>query len=191
VRSLVGTAVRPNHLTALRVVTGLAAVACFATNASLQGGAWFLVSAFLDRADGELARLSGATTRSGHYLDLAGDLLVTSLLFVGIGAGLRSHAAVGEWAVGLGVLAGGSIALIFLLVSLMENDGLTAMRGGGPLDPDDVLFLVAPVAWAGWLPELLLAAAAGAPAFLFFVFVRWWLTRRRGAGHARFRNPAD
>ena len=51
VRPLVGTWVRPNHLTTLRVVTGVVACACFSlpgTSAGMAwGGAFWLISAFL------------------------------------------------------------------------------------------------------------------------------------------------
>ena len=58
VRPLIGTAVRPNHLTTLRLLTGIAACVALAlgTRAGMWwGGGLWLVSAFLDRADGELA----------------------------------------------------------------------------------------------------------------------------------------
>jgi archaetidylinositol phosphate synthase len=60
VRPLVGTWVRPNHLTLLRLVTGALACALLAVGggrAELWSGILWLFSAFLDRADGELARI--------------------------------------------------------------------------------------------------------------------------------------
>jgi len=59
VRALLGTRVRPNHLTTLRLVSGIAACLCFApgTNSGMNwGGLLWLVSALLDRAVGELAQ---------------------------------------------------------------------------------------------------------------------------------------
>ncbi len=180
VRRLAGTGITPNHLTALRLGTGLLAVASLARGASVAGGAWFLVSAFLDRADGELARLTGASSPAGHYFDLASDLAVTSLLFVGIGYGLRSHPLLGPWALPLGIAAGVSVAAIFCVVTAMEAGGRPALPGAGGFDADDILFLVPPLAWVGWLPQLLVAAAAGAPLFLLLLAGR----RRRSARSA-------
>ncbi|MDQ2694334.1 MAG: CDP-alcohol phosphatidyltransferase family protein [Pseudomonadota bacterium] len=164
VRPLVDTAVTPNHLTTLRLLTGLGAVALFALGSrggEVWGGVLFVLSAFLDRADGELARIGGRTSPGGHIYDLLCDALVTALLFVGIGIGLR-HGPLGGWAVLLGMLAGGAVAFIFWLLARLDDD---PFAGAGGFDPDDLLYLVGPLAWLGWLQPFLLAAGAGAPAF--------------------------
>jgi archaetidylinositol phosphate synthase len=62
---LLGTRVRPNHLTTLRLISGLAACLCFGlgTNSGMiWGGVLWLVSALLDRADGERARIGKMMT---------------------------------------------------------------------------------------------------------------------------------
>jgi phosphatidylglycerophosphate synthase len=169
VRRLGGSAIRPNHLTLLRLLTGLAAVVCFAAGLDIMGGCWFLLSALLDRADGELARLTGSHSRIGHYFDLGSDAVVNSLVFVGIAAGLRADPLLGPWALGLGLVAGLSIAAIFWLVCQLEASGQQLVTGVAGFDPDDALFLVAPVAWVGWLAPLLVAAAIGAPLFLLLL----------------------
>jgi phosphatidylglycerophosphate synthase len=173
VRRLAATRVAPNHLTALRLFTGLVAAGCFATGRNGAAGLWFLASAFLDRADGELARLTGRTSPAGHRFDLASDLLVTSLAFVAIGVALRDRPDLGFPPLGLGLIAGVSIAAIFARVAVIEASAGTAptdSRGG--FDADDALFLIAPVAWLGWLPQLLLAAAIGAPLFFLLLWIR-------------------
>lgn len=182
VRRLARTPVTPNQLTALRLATGLVAVACFASGDHLQGGLWFLASAFLDRADGELARISGRTSPTGHWLDLGSDAVVTSLVFVGIGAGLRSDTHLGSWALPLGALAGSAVAAIFLVVTLLEKEGRAVVPGAGGFDPDDALFVVPVMAWAGWLPLLLLAAAIVAPLFLALVLLGAAWHRLSGRG---------
>ena len=80
VRPLVGTGVTPNHLTTLRLLTGI--LACLALIPA--NGAWlwwagwlWLASALLDRADGELARIGGMSTPGGHRYDY--------VLFSGLG----------------------------------------------------------------------------------------------------------
>ena len=49
-----------------------------------------ILSNFLDHSDGELARMSGKTSRIGHLYDLASDAAVTILLFVAIGIGVAA-----------------------------------------------------------------------------------------------------
>jgi archaetidylinositol phosphate synthase len=93
VRPLIGTAVRPNHLTTLRLLTGLAACVGLAlgTRAGMWwGGGLWLVSAFLDRADGELARIGNMMSPGGHRYDYLADVSVNTAFFVAIGFGLRN-----------------------------------------------------------------------------------------------------
>src|ERR1700753_1604584 len=70
----------PNHLTTVRLAVGLAAAAAFlpGTYRWMNIGALLMVlSNFLDHTDGELARISGKTSRIGHIYDLASDALGT------------------------------------------------------------------------------------------------------------------
>ncbi|TLY73790.1 MAG: CDP-alcohol phosphatidyltransferase family protein, partial [Gammaproteobacteria bacterium] len=71
--------VTPNHLTTVRLATGIAAAAAFVPGTygwSNLGALLLILSNFLDHADGELARLSGKTSRIGHLYDLASDAAV-------------------------------------------------------------------------------------------------------------------
>ena len=55
---LVRTSVTPNHLTGVRLLTGIIACGLFATGSrelEIWGGWMWLLSAFLDRADGRIA----------------------------------------------------------------------------------------------------------------------------------------
>jgi phosphatidylglycerophosphate synthase len=90
VAPLKDTWVTPNHLTTVRLAVGLAAAAAFlpGTYAWSNAAALLLIlSNFLDHTDGELARISGKTSRIGHLYDLASDAAVTVLLFIAIGIG--------------------------------------------------------------------------------------------------------
>ena len=112
VAPMIGTGLRPNHLTTLRLLSGVAACVCFAfgTNAGMWwGGGLWLLSAFLDRADGELARIGNMMSRGGHIYDYYTDNLVNSLFFLAIGVGLR-HSWLGHWAIPLGGGAGAAVA---------------------------------------------------------------------------------
>src|SRR5271170_2363033 len=126
VAPLIDSWVTPNHLTTLRLLVGLAAAAAFlpGTYAWSNIGALLLVlSNFLDHTDGELARVSGKSSRFGHLYDLASDAAVTILIFVAIGIGVEaeSRLALPLPAVALGAAAGCSIALIFYLRMRIEE----------------------------------------------------------------------
>ena len=178
VKPLVGTRLTPNHLTTLRLVTGLGAAGAFAVGASpwhYYGAAAFVLSVLLDRADGELARLGGRTSPGGHVYDLVADAVSDILVFVGIGIGLRDS-LLGLWAVPMGIAAGGAVVIIFwLIVRIEERAGARAAELGGVagFDPDDAI-LVVPVAMAaGGAVPLLIAATVGAPAFALFFYWRF------------------
>ena len=63
----------------------------------------------MDRADGELARISGNTSPWGHQYDYFSDVFVTALFFIGIGIGLRGttfwNVELGLWTIVMGVCA--------------------------------------------------------------------------------------
>lgn len=169
---LVPTPVTPNQLTTLRLLTGLAAAAAFGLGdepwTAIAGGL-FVLSILLDHADGILARIANKTSRFGYVYDLWTDAAVNSLVFLGIGFGLRDG-ALGYWAALLGLIAGLSVTGIFFAVQRLEA------QAGAPLgwnlwriDPDHALFLIPIAAWAGGLPILLYAAVAAAPIVLLLL----------------------
>lgn len=186
VRPLVGTRITPNHLTLLRLVTGVAAAAAFAAGTNswvFWGGVLFLFSTFLDRADGELARLGNMRSDWGHQFDLVCDLSVTALLFVGIGFGLR-NSILGEWAIPLGVCTGMTIVAIFwvreMINEIKAEDDPDFAAVHPMFDMDDVLYSVGPIAWLGLLLPFLICAFVGAP-----LFAVWLLRRYHRLRHAR------
>ncbi|MGH6609544.1 MAG: CDP-alcohol phosphatidyltransferase family protein [Burkholderiaceae bacterium] len=181
VRPLVGTWVKPNHITTVRLLSGIAAAAMFAVGDrqwDIWAGVVFVVSAFLDRADGELARLSGQTSEWGHTYDVASDMTVTVITFIAIGIGLRTS-ALGYWAIVMGVVTGITIAAIYQLAFVIERSSAAkAFAGAGGFDPDDALFVIGPIAWLGALKALLIAAVIGAPLFLLFTLLRYRQRKR-------------
>ena len=186
---MVNTPVTPNHLTAVRLVTGVAACVAFSIGTrewDIWGGCLWLFSAFLDRADGELARVSGKTSAIGHKFDLFCDVTVTSLFFLGAGIGLRGETLfgleLGQWPIWLGVAgtAGVFVAEVFaeLIDSAQADTGERAYPGIWGFDFDDILYLFAPVVWLDWHLYFVHGASLGAPAF---ALVTWWKWRRKGA----------
>lgn len=169
----------PNHLTTVRLAFGLAAAAAFVpgTYGWINVGALLLVlSNFLDHTDGELARISGKTSRIGHLYDLASDALVTIALFVAIGVGVGAR--VGTLAqlppALLGLVAGASVALIFFLRMRIERLGGKAaskQASLGGFETEDVLYLLPLVTIFNGLTPFLIAASIGAPLFAVWVVI--------------------
>jgi archaetidylinositol phosphate synthase len=177
VRPLVGTVVRPNHLTTLRLLTGIAACVAFALGSRAGmwwGGGLWLVSAFLDRADGELARIGNMMSPGGHRYDYLADVWVNTLFFIAIGVGLR-HSWLGAWSLPLGVISGVAILLGSLFSEWLERRspvGAKGISGKWGFDPDDALYLMGPLAWLGWLSPILVGASVGATVVMIIQGVR-------------------
>lgn len=162
------TWVTPNHLTTLRLATGLGACALFTQSdprLDVWGGILWVLSTLLDYADGELARASGKSSRFGHLYDYATDVLCNALFFVSIGIGL-CDSVLGWWAVPLGSLAGTSIVAASMLAEAIEKrdaSGTKLVPSAGGFDLEHIMYLFGPAAWLGLLLPLLVGAAIGAP----------------------------
>lgn len=175
------TGITPNHVTTLSLLFGLSAGVLYASGESrLADGAalLFILSALFDHADGELARLTGRTSRFGRYYDLVVGWIVYVALFMGIGWGLRDG-ALGGWSIVLGLVAGISISVIFaLLFEAEERSGKAAVQQPevAGFQIEDVMYLVGPITWFGGLQPFLIAAGIGAP-----LFAAWtaWTHRKR------------
>ncbi|MGE3772964.1 MAG: CDP-alcohol phosphatidyltransferase family protein [Gammaproteobacteria bacterium] len=181
VTPLIETPITPNHLTFVRFVVGIAGAVMFGLGDHPVAAALLVIlSNFLDHTDGELARMSGKTSRFGHYFDLASDALVTVGMFLGIGIGLVD--ALGERAAWMGGLAGLAVAGIFHLRNLIENrHGKIATRQPRfrGFEAEDVLYLVPLVTLLGGLQGFLHAAAIGAPLAFLIVLVQYVAIERR------------
>src|SRR5262249_43910563 len=167
VRPLVGTGVTPNHLTTLRLLTGLLACAALlpADGAWLGWAGWlWLASQLLDRADGELARIGDMATPGGHRYDYIVDNVVNPGFFIALGFGLR-ESALGVAAVALGLWTAAALYVCGYwseALERLEGTGRKAYSGTFGFDPDDLLYLLAPIVWLGWRAELLVGACFGA-----------------------------
>lgn len=189
VRRLAFTAVTPNQLTASRLFTALAASVLLAggdRGLADAAGIVFIVSFFLDRADGDLARLSGKTSPWGHRFDMCADYSANVLIFVGMGFGLQDS-ALGPTAIALGAVAGSAIVLIFWLVSFVERaEGAAVFPTAGGFDPDDAMVFIPLSIWLDGEIYILVAAAIGAPSFF-----AWSLWRFRKAVGQLSLSPRD
>jgi len=194
--------VTPNHLTTVRLIVGVAGALAFTP------GTWgwtnlaallVIVSNFLDHTDGELARLSGKTSRIGHLYDLASDAVVTILLFCCIGIGVATSGArivpSGLSAALMGTVAGAAVALIFYLrmrIEEMLGKAGTKQSSLAGLETEDILYLLPLVTLFSGLTPFLIAAVVGAPLFALLVvadFIR--VQRRLAVARPVFPEPTD
>jgi phosphatidylglycerophosphate synthase len=186
VTPLLGTPVTPNHLTTLRLAIGLAGAYYLSLGqfwlCSL-GALLIALSNFVDHTDGELARISGQSSKIGHFYDLACDALVTVLLFAGIGFYVHVHHP--DWFVPaqwLGGVAGVAVALIFFLrmrIESMVGKAGTKQASMAGFETEDVLYLLPVVTILNGMTPFLFAAAVGAPLFALYVVVDYWRVARR------------
>jgi archaetidylinositol phosphate synthase len=189
VTPLVPTRVTPNHLTTLRLLIGVAGAFYLARGDFLHvniGAFLIVLSNFVDHTDGELARISGKTSRIGHFYDLAADALVTILLFLGMGWGLGAAGhGTGDWRVPpavLGGIAGVAVAVIFFLrmrIEEMAGKAGTQQAFVGGFETEDVLYLLPIVTLTGVASPFVLAASIGAPVFAAWVVLDYWRVMRR------------
>ncbi len=174
VRPLARTSVHPNAITTLGLMMGLLAGYLFAQGdpvlANWAAGV-FMFAAFIDHADGELARLVNKTSTFGHYYDHVAVAVSYVTLFVGMGIGQR-YGPLEDWAVPLGVVAGLAVAATMSVrVEIEVREGTEAVKQGSiaGFEPEDILYMVGPVIWLGYGIPFLVAAGIGAPLFLLWV----------------------
>lgn len=185
----VRTRVTPDHLTALRLATGLGAAASFACGGAgwmLLGTCLFLVSALLDRADGELARQTRRFSRHGHRWDLMADCACTASAFLGLGFG-AAGGVLGQGSVALGVLAGTGVVCVFWQVNVAGTGALSGYAGKGGrvlADPDDAMFAVPLLLWFAGAETVLALAGVLAPAAALWAGVTGVANRRHRRGTA-------
>jgi archaetidylinositol phosphate synthase len=168
VKPLVDTPVTPNHLTTGRLLFGVAAAGAFALGETFWnwiGALCFLLSMILDRADGELARLGGTTSRFGAYYDLVTDAICNSVIFIGIGVATM-QGSFGTWGLLLGIIAGISVSIIFLVIMQTEiqfGHGTATFDHTAGFDPDDAMIIVPIAVAVGFGDYLLIVAAVCSP----------------------------
>ena len=185
VQPLVDTPVTPNHLTTGRLLSGLTAALCFGIGDlswNLLGALAFIVSMLLDRADGELARLSGKSSKFGAIYDLVTDAICNAALFIGLGVAAMDG-ELGNWALVMGIVAGISISIIFYMVievAASIDASAAAFNSFAGFDPDDAMIIV-PIGAALGFGQLLLTLAAFITPFVAVFICRDMMKRRQRA----------
>jgi archaetidylinositol phosphate synthase len=184
VRPLVNTAITPNHLTTGRLVFGLVAAVCFSVGETVwnvMGALTFIISMVLDRADGELARLSGKSSRFGAIYDLVTDAICNAALFIGLGVAAM-NAGLGLWGIAMGVVAGISISIIFyavIEVAASVDASAAAFNSFAGFDPDDAIIIVPIGALLGYGQLLLTLAAIITPFVAIYICHDMYKRRQR------------
>jgi hypothetical protein len=177
VRRLAPTWVTPDHLTALRFATALAAAAAFAHGGPgwvAAGAGVFTISALLDRADGELARQTRRFSQHGHRYDLIADCASGAMAFAALGIGAASG-PLGWAALALGLLAAAGVTALFWQINVRAAAPLPRYAAGDGrvlADPDDGMFAVPVLLWCFGPDVLLLCAGIVTP------LLALWLARR-------------
>lgn len=184
VRPLVNAPISPNMLTVFGMLVGLGSCWLFSRGdptLSNWGGLLFMFAVFMDHVDGAHARSSGKTSKFGHYLDHIGAATTYSAGFIGIGLGAGSEMT-GSWGPWLGLITAISITIIFsvrLGVEIQHGAEVVEQTPRAGFEIEDILYLVGPVAWLGWLDGFILAAGIGTPIFLVWVLFDAWRISRR------------
>lgn len=149
------------------------------------GAGLFLLSALLDRADGELARQTRRFSRFGFRFDLISDCIATSLIFIGLGFGAASSLPL---EIGSQPMAGpllgfsGAVSTILTFGQLaMEppDDGRPRSPIIRKFDPDDAMLIVPIAIWCGGSGWILLACGVLTPLGAIGVALSRLVERRR------------
>lgn len=190
-RRLAPLGVRPNQMTLLSMLIGLAAAPCFLSAQpawQIVGALLFVAHSVLDGCDGELARLTFHETRLGGLLDFASDNVVHVAVFACMALGW-SAAIAADWPLLLGlgaVLGTGGSAFVVYWTTLRRK-----AAGNGPvytsvtaaeranrlsrmldeLSRRDFIYLVPALALFGKAQWLVALGGVGAPVFLLLLAV--------------------
>ncbi len=176
------TSFTPNQITYLSLLIGLIAAFFFFTGsyqAGIAGAVLLLFSAWIDCADGEVARLKFMTSEWGAKLDIISDNIVHCSVFFAIGMGL--YFSTGESVFKyLGMLAvlGSLTAFILLSKTILrkkaeatEKPSLESCNENfsDQLANRDFIYLLFALALFGRLDAFILLTAAGSNLFVIYL----------------------
>jgi phosphatidylglycerophosphate synthase len=173
IRPFARTPLTPNMVTGISFAFGLASACVFATAMDTMAG-WgallFMLAVLTDHMDGELARMTGRTSKIGHHLDYIVGTLNYAALFIGLGIGM-SAGPWGDAALALGLTVGIANPVICGLRMLMDSrhgaEAVEHPRFGG-FEIEDFIYLLGPITWLGGIEYFFLFYGLGTFGYLVF-----------------------
>ena len=175
----------PNQITTLSLLLALLAAILFALGEAVYahwGAGLFVLARLLDHFDGELARLSGRSSRFGYYYDYAVGTISYGAIFAAIALHL-SLGPLGLWAWALGALSVlAAVATLPLILILDREKGFEEGEAVGypyvaGFELEDGFYLLVPITWLGWLAPFFVLVGAGAT--LYMLWTAWRVLRIR------------
>ncbi len=169
-RRIAGTRLRPNHVTAVDLVVGLASGVAIAIDHPDLGALLFLVARLIDCVDGELARIQGTSSKFGEYFDLFAGTCTYLSFFAGLAVWSYLHEN-GEFV---------SVLLLIVLAAVMLNTVLLLVRQKllhdrteefptlGRLNLEDGAYLIPVGIWLGFPFETFAFVSIGAALFVLW-----------------------
>ena len=186
VKQLVRSPITPNQITyfsLLLAICGSILLTVGKSSYSNCGVLLFIFARFLDHLDGELARQKEMKSKIGYYLDYIAGGISYGTLFICLGIGFQGG-FLGNWSIIIGLTGCfTAVACVFLNLKIDEkNDQVDPAKGesiGYPMilgfELEDGIYLMAPIAWLGWLEPFFISAGIGAA--IYGVWTLYELTR--------------
>ena len=181
-RPFVNTGLHPNFLTLLSLLLGVGCGALFVfCEPGIENLAVtvFMGAVLVDHMDGELARMSGKTSRFGHFFDYVVGSLNYTILFCSIGIAIFRWSGA-ETALIFGLIAGFSnIFIVSLRLSMELKFGPDSVQhpSSSGFEIEDFIYLIGPITWLGGLDYFFWLYGAGTICYLvwtFFTFLCKW-----------------
>ena len=179
IRPFAHTALHPNAVTGMSLALGVTAAWMFSVDVERLAG-WaallFMLAVLTDHADGELARMTGKTSRLGHWLDYIAGTLNYAALFVGLGVGL-SNASMSDQDLVLGLTVGIAnpvICALRLAIDIRHGGEAVAHPVFGGFELEDFIYLIGPIAWLGGIEYFFLIYGLGTFGYLLFTIVSFF-----------------
>ena len=138
----------------------------------------FMLAVFVDHMDGELARMSGKTSRLGYFLDYIVGSANYTILFCCVGVAMFRWDGTEE-ALLMGIVAGFANPIIVVMrLSMERRFGSDAVEhpGSSGFEIEDFIYLIGPATWLGGLNYFFWLYAFGTIGYLIWTV---WEFRRR------------
>ncbi len=165
-----GTWLRPNHVTAVDLVVGLACGVALAVDYPDLGAFLFLLARLIDSVDGELARIQGTSSKFGAHFDL----------FAGTCTYLSFFAGLAVWSYLYENSEFVSVLLLIVLAAVLLNTVLLLVRQRflhdqteefptfGQVNLEDGAYLMPVGIWLGFPFETFAFVSIGAALFVLW-----------------------